>query len=501
MNQSIKRAAFLAIFLFIMAAFYLFTYNSGYGYDALEYLNIARSMLGGYSFFSFIPAKSWLFYYMTASFLPLVGQTHQGVALLITMIYGATLITTYLILRKSFNARVAVLSSILVGTCSFFMELNFLEPEGLVYLFGLLGFYSIINGLRGSRKRDLILGGFWLGLGMSFKVVAAFYIVAVVASVFFWEFFRIKKPVVDILRTQACICLGALIALALPLVYFLVTGRSLDYLKWTYYFPLFKYPSKTIWLYKLYSKLLWFWVLLAAAFVVSMRKKIRSKLYANLGIWLVFSMGLFSFIPLLKVQASHFVFPGAAFLSIYIAYVFDQWISEKRGLRGRAILMSMTIAVSLTLCLSVYLYRPNAFKRFFTIKDYSQEETLKHVVQRLVPKDKKVIFFRDSVFLYWLCDRYPNLPFFNFDIQASYWIEEHPNTFLNVLNDPDLVLVEFNPDSPDLYDRLFLQKAKNRVLMGQFYELLKTHFVVYDAGIAPYTFWVRRGLKMNMRKK
>jgi len=53
--------------LFVVALFYVFTYNSGYGYDALEYLVIGRSIAHGRPFYSLIPSKSPGIYYLIST--------------------------------------------------------------------------------------------------------------------------------------------------------------------------------------------------------------------------------------------------------------------------------------------------------------------------------------------------------------------------------------------------------------------------------------------------
>src|SRR5205814_7835481 len=74
----------------------LFVYNSGYGYDALEYLVIGRSVKDGYSFYAFVPSKSWALYYLVAGYLWLPqASTHLGISLLITAILLLVCLVTY----------------------------------------------------------------------------------------------------------------------------------------------------------------------------------------------------------------------------------------------------------------------------------------------------------------------------------------------------------------------------------------------------------------------
>ena len=47
----------------------MFAFNSGYGYDALEYLVIGRSLVDGYHLYDFIPSKSFGLYGLVAGLL------------------------------------------------------------------------------------------------------------------------------------------------------------------------------------------------------------------------------------------------------------------------------------------------------------------------------------------------------------------------------------------------------------------------------------------------
>ena len=53
-----RRLVILTGLCFLISLFYLFTYNSGYGYDGLEYLVIARAISRGAQLYSFMPSKS-----------------------------------------------------------------------------------------------------------------------------------------------------------------------------------------------------------------------------------------------------------------------------------------------------------------------------------------------------------------------------------------------------------------------------------------------------------
>ncbi len=63
----------------------------------------------------------------------------------------------------------------LVGLGALFMELNFLQPTGFVYLSGLLAFAAVTTPNADDRRGPWLAAGLWLGAGMAFKSVAAFH--------------------------------------------------------------------------------------------------------------------------------------------------------------------------------------------------------------------------------------------------------------------------------------------------------------------------------------
>jgi hypothetical protein len=126
-----------------------------------------------------------------------------------------------------------------------------------------------------------------------------------------------------------------------------------------------------------------------------------------------------------------------------------------------------------------------------------------------VPEGKKAIFFHsNSMYLYWISNRYPNIPIIEYDPISNYVLEQDPEILLAALRDPDLVLVEFNPivfsdfDAHNLgmLDKKFLKKDKNKILIEEFYKRLKNDFTIADITLPeipdnpvdqPYVFWTR----------
>src|SRR6266540_3690889 len=309
-------------FGFSTGLFYLFTYNSGYGYDALEYLIIGRALSQGQPLYSLIPSKSPGIYYLTAAFLSAgLPSNHYTVSAIITLSFVATLVGTWLAVRRTLNKEIAVVSTLLVGACAVFMEMNFLEPEGTVYLSGLAAFVLVLQSTKSDKRLPLFTAGLCLALGFEFKSVAAFYLL----GIFCFMLFRRLHHVVTVrglLESGTVLAAGFFLGSAIPILFFAVTGRLGEFWTWTVTFPLFHYPANTFWLKKLVTKLLWFHLLLMVSFICAVLIPRSQKfIWKNSAAPLAFFMGLASYLALLKTQSSHYCFPGAGFFAIFCAAV------------------------------------------------------------------------------------------------------------------------------------------------------------------------------------
>src|SRR6266498_1174472 len=219
------RWAILTCFLSTVVLVYVFTYNSGYGYDAVEYLVISRALAHGQRFYSLIPSKSPGIYYVVAAVLRGgLPANHYAVSALITMFFAATLVGTWVAVRRILGYRIAFISTLLVAACAAFMELNFLEPEGAVYLSGLAAFVLVLQSLRTAKLLPLFAAGFFLAVGFQFKAVAAFYLLGICC---FFLFKQLRHQHVEFSKLM---CLGSVLAAgffmggSIPLLFFAATG-------------------------------------------------------------------------------------------------------------------------------------------------------------------------------------------------------------------------------------------------------------------------------------
>jgi hypothetical protein len=482
------RFLLLLIGSLLLLSVVLFVHNSGYGYDALEYLVIGRALRDGQPFYTFVPSKSWALYALLACYLSIPQtDTHLGISLLVAAVLITICLATYVVVRRTFGCRTAFASSMLVGASSLFMELNYVEPEGFVYLCGLMSFAVATRTEREESRAKWLGAGLWIGVGMAFKSVAGFYLFALVL----WTFVCRRELHQRSFEQATFVIIGFLFAVGVQLVYFGVSGRLQPYMEWSFIFPVFYYPASTEWFAKLYTKLLWVWVGIAAAAVVSFGRMNRRLIYNDDKVWLLLAFGAFGLVPLLKVQASHYAFPGAAFFLVYVAVVFDRCIALRFA--GRECFALSIGGGAFGVCLfSAVLYQPTAFLRLIDINSYADERPLRIALQEIVRPGEYAIFFDQGTRLYWISERYPNWPLLNTDVQTTYFVERNTPNLLHAFDDPRLTLVEFDPRRLSFDDRDFLTRSASRSFLKMLHCKLEAGFTRRDDLVRSLVLWTRR---------
>ena len=491
--NSLQKSLLLLLLLFCAAAvFFVFCHNSGYGYDALEYLVIGRSLIEGYNFYDFIPSKSWGLYTLVAGYLSLGNvANHLGITTLITSLFILMVTGTFLVTARQFGRLSALASAALVGLCAMFTEMNYLEPESLVFLSGLAAFYLLTRN-DNITSAQLYGAGLWLGIGFAFKSVAAFYFIGVA---FFLLVRRIPDGYLALGRRiieVAFLSAGFGTALVIPMVYFGMTDRLFDHIQWTYFFPLLRRPADIFYLGKLLAKLSWFIVLFGAALIASLRADIRWRVYAGPTNRLALAMGLASFLALLKQQASHYAFPGVAFCSIFIGGVLaGMYLDANFRQRLRTLTFAM-LGIGALAVASILIYNPNALNRLTTFRNFRYETESARFIRDRVGPNQHALFFKHSTLLYWLSHRYPNIPFIKLDVQETYALGGRPGLLEKALQDPSLKLVEYDSEWPGIQDRDFGSDPVSRNILHTFHGQLVKDFEEVHPGLPPYTFWMRR---------
>ena len=483
---------FLVLALFC-PIFFLFSYNSGYGYDAYEYLIIARTLNEGYGLYDFIPSKSYLLYSSTSVLLNLLGgYNHVSVSALITMLAAGSIASAWRAARF-FGERAALITALLTAACCLFMEMNFLEPESWIAIFGLNAF-ALAVGNNGRPGWRWVGAGFLLGIGMCFKSVAAFYMVGFGAFILvLWLTGRLTFwPMVG---RGMLVLLGFLMPLGLSALYFYATNRLDPHLEWTYIYPFGAYPAHTIFLTKFLIKLSWLLLLLALSVVLVVQRPYRNLYRQTPALWLALLLAAFSCIALLKTQASHYFFPAAVFFSIHLGFLADRWLVEYETRRATVpyrLWLAGSGVVGALLLVSGLLYRPNALKRFITIADYSGEVQAGEFIREQAGPTGKVLLFDNAMNLYYLSDREPNVPFIFTEMQTTHYLESHPDTYGRALADTSLKFVVFGNRASLIDDSTALTKPVNIRAIRQLQRGLQTYFIQTRSPRFPFLYWVRK---------
>ncbi len=488
-------SALLRLLLFLLvfgAVFFLFSYNSGYGYDAYEYLIIARTLDQGYQLYDFIPSKSYLLYSSTNVLLGLLGgYNHVSVSLLITLLAIGTVLSARRAARP-FGERTALLAMGLTALSCFFMEMNFLEPESWIGILG-LNAYAAVTQSESRSGWGWFWAGVLLGLAMSFKSVAAFYLMGFGAfGLLLWLTGR--QTFGQTIGRGALMGIGFALPLVLAALYFHLTGRLDLHLEWTYIYPLQGYPAHTLFLTKFFIKLGWFLLLLLATIALALLRPYREQYTQTPALWLAMLLGIFSCIALLKTQASHYFFPAAVFFGLHMAFIINGWLVQQ-GTQTQRLQQRLVLgggAAGLLVVASLLLYRPNALKRFVSLADYSGEEQTAAFIQQQVKPNQHALFLDNAMSLYYLTDREPNVPFIFTEMQTTHYLSKHPDTYRRALADTSLKLVVFGNRASVIDDSTALNKPSNVRAIGQLRDGLNRYFVPVQNPNFPLRYWVRK---------
>src|SRR5215831_4744822 len=308
----------------ICTVFYLFSYNSGYGYDALEYLVIGRSMAEGVPFYTYLPSKSPAIYYLVEwLYKSGIGFDHRSLAGVITAIFALTVAATYLIARRWFSDRAAVAIAGLTALAAFFMELNFLQPTALFYVCGLIAFDALLRFEKSRRQWLLFAAGAALGIGIVIKSSAAFYGLAA-GHFLILTGTRDHLSFAWLVRCGLSLLAGVLLVLGIVFGYYFSVGSAHAFIDWTFVFPFAHYPSSATYLSKAYTKLLWVNVFILASAPLLFRQRTRTAFWEDRPAVLALLFGACAHLALLKTQASHYFFPGTPFLFMFAVSVYEK---------------------------------------------------------------------------------------------------------------------------------------------------------------------------------
>ncbi|WP_461097799.1 hypothetical protein [Spirosoma luteolum] len=481
---------FLALVLLFSCLFYVFVYNSGFGYDALEYLYVARSLDQGHTLYDFIPSKSYLIYASTHVLLGLLGgYSHATISALITLLATGVVLAAGWACRP-FGKRAAGLAAGLTGLCCFFTEMNFLEPESWIALTGLLA-YGLVIRQDGRAYWRWLAAGVLLGIGMCFKSVAAFYVVAYGAYVgLLW---LTGRHTFGQMVARGLLVLGGFaLPLLLSAAYFYATGRLSPHVEWTYIYPFGGYPSHTLFLTKFLVKLSWLLLLLAASLVVVWLRPYRDRYRQTPALWLALLLAAFGSISLFKTQASHYFFPSAVFIAVHLGFLADQLLPPTTTRRLPAGAWVSAVITLIVLGVGLYAYRPDAVRRFTHLADYSGEAYMGEFIRQQTGPTGHALILDNPMLLYFLADVTPNVPFINTEMQTTHYVAGHPDTYARALADTSLKLVILGNRPTLIDDSTAVHQPANAYALRQLQQALPRYFKPGTDSLFPMKYWVRK---------
>jgi 4-amino-4-deoxy-L-arabinose transferase-like glycosyltransferase len=128
--------------------------------------------------------------FLYAPIFSIFGMTPVTLRLPMVFFGSITLLFTYLLVRRTLGPSAAVASSLLLAADPSFIYANKLDwgPVSLMLLLQILSLYFILRWLAEGSFRFLVLGGFFLGLGLYNKAIFIWYLVALFLSLLL--FFR-----------------------------------------------------------------------------------------------------------------------------------------------------------------------------------------------------------------------------------------------------------------------------------------------------------------------
>lgn len=482
----------IGVLLILTPIFGLFSYNSGFGYDALEYLVIGRSLNDGYQMYDFIPSKSWFWYVFVQKGINILGGdfTHFQVTLLIVIEFIVIGISSYVVVNKlTKSTQTAFITALLSLISCFFMEINFLEPEAPIAIFAIWSLYFLAK----NKNVDWFIGGVLLGIAMTFKSIAMFYVAGAGLYLFYECFFIRKSTFWQITQKGTLILVGFAVPLLLSLAYFYQLNRLEQHIYWSYIYPFGSYPAHTLFLKKLIIKTFWFIFLTLLSIILALNVKDKSKYWSNTTFMVSLFFGLLSLTSLMKSQASHYFYPAAPFFSVVIAMVYAHYskIYEQKLNRVYLALGSLSILVLVI----TFITRREVIQRLVQVDDFAIEKTYASTVNRNLKAGDKALLIDFGTLFYFHSHRYPNVPFINTEMQTSDYIKKHTDIYEKSLQDTSMKLVFFGFRHTVIDDSTKINTPENKIALAKLRNELSKNFTVETDSVLYIKLWHRKTSK------
>ncbi len=472
--------------------FGLFSYNSGFGYDALEYLVIGRSLNDAYQIYDFIPSKSWLWYVFVQIGINILGgdYTHFQVTFLIVIEFIGIGISSYIVVnRLTKSTKTAFITALLSLISCFFMEINFLEPEAPIAILAIWSLYFLSK----NKNSDWFIGGVLLGIAMTFKSIAMFYVAGAGLYLFYECFFIKKSTFWQITKKGTLILVGFAVPLLLSILYFYQLNRLEQHIYWSYIYPFGSYPAHTLFLKKLIVKTFWFILLSIISICLAFNVKDKSKYWSNSTFMISLFFGIFSLTSLMKSQASHYLYPAAPFFSVVIAMVYAHY-SKIYEQKLNRIYLALTFLSVLVLVIT-FITRREVIQRLLIIDDFAIEKTYANTINRNLKAGDKALLIDFGSLFYFHSYRYPNVPFINTEMQTSDYIKTHTDVYEKSLQDTTLKLVLFGFRDTVIDDSTKVNTPENKIAIDKLRQELNKNFTVETDSVLNIKLWHRKRSK------
>jgi hypothetical protein len=478
--------------LLLTPIFGLFSYNSGFGYDALEYLVIGRSLNDAYQIYDFIPSKSWLWYVFVQIGINILGgdYTHFQVTFLIVIEFIGIGISSYIVVnRLTKSTKTAFITALLSLISCFFMEINFLEPEAPIAILAIWSLYFLSK----NKNSDWFIGGVLLGIAMTFKSIAMFYVAGAGLYLFYECFFIKKSTFWQITKKGTLILVGFAVPLLLSILYFYQLNRLEQHIYWSYIYPFGSYPAHTLFLKKLIVKTFWFILLSIISICLAFNVKDKSKYWSNSTFMISLFFGIFSLTSLMKSQASHYFYPAAPFFSVVIAMVYAHY-SKIYEQKLNRIYLAFTFLSVLVLVIT-FITRREVIQRLLIIDDFAIEKTYESTINRNLKAGDKALLIDFGSLFYFHSYRYPNVPFINTEMQTSDYIKTHTDVYEKSLQDTTLKLVLFGFRDTVIDDSTKVNTPENKIAIDKLRQELNKNFTVETDSVLNIKLWHRKRSK------
>jgi len=325
----------LIISIFVM---FFFSIISVFDHDEIESIHSSWKILNGERIYiDFFQHHHPLFYYFLVPMIVIVGESVNILYLLRFVMFCFFLLIlgiTYLIAKKSFGVKVALLSCLLLSTTFIFTKKVIeIRPDVVQSLFGLVGLYFWLNYMSGKNYKNLIYSSVSLFISFLFLQKA----IVLIVSLFFLSMIEVYRG--HMVRKDFFLYLSVFALpsiLSLFLISFYWSFKEYILYNWTInFFYTFSF-SPFRFLLDSFIRNFFYWVFYIIGLVFYLRGR-DEKIIGLLSLWLLGS-SFFTSVPY-----SHYHLPTIPLVSIVSAIALRQ-VFNKHG-RVLAILLVISSLV------------------------------------------------------------------------------------------------------------------------------------------------------------